>query len=100
MPMTLVVARNVPERVRGFLASMSVEVAPTVYTAPDMTKGVRERMIAALIELFEPAPDRSILITWPEKGAPGGQAFRVIGAELTKLVEYEGVWLARRAAGS
>lgn len=89
-------ARNVPERIRGFLASVSLEVAPTVYTAPGMTAGVRERMIAGLIDLFEAAPDRTILITWPDKSAPGGQAFRTIGAESTRLVEYDEVWLARR----
>lgn len=96
MPMTLIVARNVPDRIRGFLASVALEVAPTVYTAPNMTKGVRERLIHGLIELFEPAPDRTILITWPDSTAPGGQAFRSIGAESTRLVEYDEVWLARR----
>ena len=96
MAMTLIVTRNEPDRIRGFLASLALEVAPGVYTAPEMTKGVRERMIASLIELHVPATDRMILVSWPERGAPGGQAFHVIGAPAVRLVEHDGMWLARR----
>ena len=44
MTMTLVVTRNVPERFRGFLASVMCEVTLGVYTAPKMTPGVRDRV--------------------------------------------------------
>ena len=44
MSMTVVVTRNVAPRFRGFLASVMLEIAPGVYTAPEMSKGVRERV--------------------------------------------------------
>lgn len=34
MPMTVVVTRDVPDRFRGFLVSVMLEIAPGVYTAP------------------------------------------------------------------
>src|SRR5271166_2557028 len=53
MTMTVVVTRNVAPRFRGFLASVMLEIAPGVYTAPRMTKAVRERVWAALGEWFD-----------------------------------------------
>ena len=48
MPMTVVVTNNVPNRFRGFLASCMCEIAPGGYTAPRLTKAVRERVWAVL----------------------------------------------------
>ena len=50
MPLTLIVTRDVPGRYRGFLASVMPEVAPGVYVAPDLSKGVRERVWAVLAD--------------------------------------------------
>ena len=36
MPMVLVVTRNVEDRYRGFLTSVMLEVAPSVYVRPKM----------------------------------------------------------------
>ncbi|MEL6317336.1 MAG: type I-E CRISPR-associated endoribonuclease Cas2e, partial [Pseudomonadota bacterium] len=33
MPMTVIVTRDVAPRIRGFLASLALEIAPGVYTA-------------------------------------------------------------------
>jgi CRISPR-associated endoribonuclease Cas2 subtype I-E len=41
MPMTVIVTRDEPARTRGFLASIIPEPAPGLYTAADLTKGVR-----------------------------------------------------------
>ena len=41
--MTVVVTVNVEARYRGFLASVMLEIAPGVYTSPNMTRGIRER---------------------------------------------------------
>ena len=41
--MTVVVTVNVEARYRGFLASAMLEIAPGVYTSPQMTSGIRER---------------------------------------------------------
>ena len=44
MAMTVVVTRDVEGRYRGFLGSCMLELAPGVYTAPRMTRGIRERV--------------------------------------------------------
>ncbi|MEI2616046.1 MAG: type I-E CRISPR-associated endoribonuclease Cas2e [Thermomicrobiales bacterium] len=51
--------RNVPDRFRGFLASVMCEVTPGVYTSPGMTRAVRERVWAVMEEWFDAgdAPD-------------------------------------------
>lgn len=46
MPMTMVVTRDVEARYRGFLTSTMLEIAPGVYVAPRLSKGVRERVWA------------------------------------------------------
>jgi len=52
VPMTVVVTRNVSGRTRGFLASCMLEVAPSVYCAPRMSKGVRDRVKSVLDDWF------------------------------------------------
>ncbi|MBI5497644.1 MAG: type I-E CRISPR-associated endoribonuclease Cas2 [Deltaproteobacteria bacterium] len=97
MSMTVVVTRNVPERFRGFLASCMLEVAPGVYTAPHMTKGVRERAWAVCEEWFaEVGPDGCLVMTYVDANQPSGQAVRTLGVAPRQLVELDGAWLARR----
>ena len=43
--MTVVVTVNVEGRYRGFLASVMLEIAPGVYTSPEMTSGIRDRIL-------------------------------------------------------
>ena len=43
MALVIVVTRDVADRFHGFLASVRLEVAPNVFAAPRMNKGVRER---------------------------------------------------------
>ena len=64
MPMTVVVTRDVPERFRGFLASCMLEIAPGVYTAPDMTRAVRERVWVVLDDWHSTARTGGIVMTW------------------------------------
>ena len=47
--MTVIVTVNVEGRYRGFLASTMLEIAPGVYTSPDMTAGIRERIWEVLL---------------------------------------------------
>ena len=96
MAMTIVVTRNSPERFRGFLASCMCEVAPGVYTAPRMTQSVRDRVWGVLTDWFRPEAEHAVLMTWPEPGLPGGQAFRFLGAPRQDLCDYHGVFLAKR----
>ena len=42
--MTVIVTVNVEGRYRGFLASVMLEIAPGVYTSPEMTSGIRDRI--------------------------------------------------------
>ena len=51
MPMCVIVTRDVPARFRGFLASCMLEIAPGVYTQPDMSASVRERAWTVLRRL-------------------------------------------------
>lgn len=97
MPFTVVVTRNVPDRTRGFLASAMLEIAPGVYVSPNMTRGVRERVWNVMLEWCGLLPpDGGVLMTYPQKTAPGGQAVLFVGFPKADLVDVDGFWLARR----
>lgn len=101
MSMTVVVTRNVPDRYRGFLASCMLEVAPGVYTSPDMTDGVRERVWTVCCEWAAVLPDDGgVVMTWREPSQPSGQALRVLGWPQKEIVELDGVWLDKASLGS
>ena len=72
MAMTLVVTRNVLDRVRGFLASCMCEIAPGVFAAPRMTSGVRERIWQVMCDWFEDGEGSGIVMTWPDSKQAGG----------------------------
>ena len=93
---TIVVTRNSPGRVRGFLASCMCEIAPGVYTAPRMTVAVRERIWNLLTDWYTPDPEHSILMTWPQSSLPGGQEVRVLGIPQQDVWRHDGVYVARR----
>lgn len=96
MPMTLAITRSVPDRFRGFLASCMLELAPGIYTAPRMTKGVRERIWRVLLDWAgELEGEAFVLLTWPDAQAPGGQAINTLGARPRNLHDHEGLYLAR-----
>ena len=95
MAMTLVVTRNVKDRIRGFLASCMCEVGPGVYVGPRLTPAVRERIWGVLPDWFEDWSESSIVMIWPDHSAPGGQAIKTLGSGCRKLHEHDGVFLAR-----
>jgi CRISPR-associated protein Cas2 len=96
--MVVVVTRNVPDRYRGFLASCMLEIAPGVYTGPGMSTGVRERVWGVLEEWWASLSDEaSIVMTWQQDSAPGGQGLRQLGLPAHEFIEHEGVVLIRRA---
>lgn len=99
MAMTVVVTRNVRERFRGYLASCMCEIAPGVYTAPRMTRAVRERVWGVLESWFAHGEDASIVMTWPDSKLPGGQEVHVLGEPSAEVVEHDGIYLARRELG-
>ena len=98
MTMTVVTTRNPSGRVTGFLSSCMNEIAPGVFTAPNMTVAVRERVWRVLESWRDSGTaDMAVLMTWSDVSAAGGQAIRVIGFPRVRLVEYEQFVLTWRA---
>lgn|SRR5690606_33283885 len=98
MSMTVVVTRNVSARVRGFLASAMLELAPGVYSAPRISPAVRKRVWNILKDWFPNEQDASIVMIWHERDVPGGQAVLTLGTPAVEIVEVDGLLLARRDA--
>lgn len=96
MPMCVVVTRDVPARFRGFLASCMLEIAPGVYTQPDMSAGVRERVWTVLADWWEALRQGSIVMTWAAPANQERQGVRVLGDPPKDLVEYDGLYIVRR----
>ncbi len=95
--MTVIVTRDVAGRFRGFLASCMLEIGPGVYTAPRMTRGIRERVWGVLEDWFSETGGGSIIMTWSDSSLPGGQDVRILGGPPFELVEHDGVFLARKS---
>ena len=96
MPMTVVVTVEVAPRFRGFLASCMLEIAPGVYTAPRMTKAVRERAWTVLNGWFAERPKGGIVMTWRDQALTGGQGVATLGIPPKELHDVDGIFLARR----
>jgi CRISPR-associated protein Cas2 len=96
MPMTVIVTRDVAPRFRGFLASVMLEIAPGVYTSPRLSAGVRDRVWQVMEDWFGALAGGSIVMTWRDAQAPGGQAVRVLGLPPRRLLEVDGALLVVR----
>lgn len=95
--MTVIVTRNVSDRIRGLLASSMLELAPGVYTAPRHSPAVRERIWNVLQDWFLLEDNASIIMVWSEHNMPGGQAVKMLGVPPVELVEVDGLVLTKRA---
>ena len=93
--MTVVVTINVAARFRGFLASAMLEIAPGVYTSPDMTKGIRRRVWEVLSRWHDELQQGSIVMTWREPSAIGGQRIRLLGEAPKELFDADGIYLVK-----
>lgn len=98
--MTVVVTRNVSDRVRGFLASSMLELAPGVYSGARMSPAVRQRIWQVLADWFPFEKDASVVMVWEDSQRPGGHAVRVLGVPPVDLVDVDGLILARRRGES
>ena len=96
MPMTVVVTRDVEPRYRGFLASAMLEVAPGVYVAPDLSKGVRERIWSVLAGWFYALGRGAIAMIWRDANSPGGLGLRHLGDPPKEIRDADGVLLVKR----
>ena len=93
MPMTVIVTRNVEVRYRGFLASCMLEIAPGVYTGPRASASVRERAWRVLSEWHGALRRGSIIMTWRDPSAAGGQGVKMLGEAPRRLLETDGLLL-------
>lgn len=96
MSMTVIVTRNVSDRVRGFLASSMLELAPGVYSAPRITPAVRERIWRVLTDWFLNEKEASIVMLWADTTMPGGQAAATLGLPPVQILEIDGMLATRR----
>ena len=97
--MTAVVTRNAPPRFRGFLASCMLEVAPGVYTCPEMSRAVRDRVWNVCCEWAGGLPDDGgVLMTWADPQMAGGQGLLSLGWPKKEFVEVDGLWLDRSSS--
>jgi CRISPR-associated protein Cas2 len=92
MAMTVVVTRDVPGRTRGFLTSVMPEPAPGVYTAADLSKGVRERIWAVLSDWHNATGTTgSVIMLWRDAGEAGGLGVLTLGTPPRRLADLDGV---------
>lgn len=99
MSMTMVVTRNVSDRMRGFLASSMLELSAGTYTAPRISPAVRDRIWSVLRDWFTAERDASVIMLWYDPSVPGQQAIRTLGLPPVEVVEVDGMLLARRELG-
>ena len=93
--MTVIVTVNVEGRYRGFLASAMLEIASGVYTSPNMTSGIRERIWEVLSEWYYQLGQGSIVMTWRDPGAVSEQEIRTLGESPKEIVDADGVYLVK-----
>jgi CRISPR-associated protein Cas2 len=96
MPLVMIVTRDVTDRYRGFLGSLMLEVAPTVYLSPRMNPGVRARTWAVLCGWYQAEPQGSVVMVWRDPDATGGIGIASLGSPPRELIEVDGLWLVRR----
>ena len=96
MPMCVIVTRDVPSRFRGFLASCMLEIAPGVYTQPDMSASVRERVWTVLSDWWAYYGQGSVVMTWAAPSTPVRQGVLMLGDPAKALIEYDGLYVVRR----
>jgi CRISPR-associated protein Cas2 len=90
MSMTVVVTRNVANRIRGFLSSTMLELAPGVYSAPRINPSVRNRIWGVIQEWFALETEASVIMIWADSQSPSGVNIRVLGLPPVKLVDIDG----------
>jgi CRISPR-associated protein Cas2 len=74
-----------------------LEIAPGVYTAPNLNAAVRDRVWTVLSDWFGEIGGGSIVMTWRDPKAPGRQAIATLGLPPRALVDHEGLVLVKRA---
>ncbi len=97
MPMTVIVTRDVPDRFRGFLASVMPEIGPGVFVAPELSRGVRERLWLVMSNWWDEMPGGSMVLAWKDDSAPGRLGLLTLGLPPRSLADLDGILLVHRA---
>lgn len=96
MALVTVVTRDVADRFHGFLASVMLEVAPSVFASPRMSPSVRQRVWRVLTDWHAAEPRGSLVMIWRDPNETGGMGLAHLGTPSRELVELDGMWLTRR----
>jgi CRISPR-associated protein Cas2 len=72
-----------------------LEIAPGVYTAPQMTRAVRQRVWEVCREWHAELREGAIVMTWHDEACPGSQGVLILGDPPKELCDHEGVLLAK-----
>ena len=96
MPMTMVVTRDVESRYRGFLTSVMLEIAPGVYIAPELSKGVRTRVWNVICGWYSALGRGAIVMVWRDKAKPGDLAIETLGEPPKQIVDAGNILLVKR----
>ena len=70
--MVMIVTSDVADRFHGFLASVMLEIAPNVFVAPRMNKGVRERTWDVVADWHAQVPRGSLVMVCRDLNQVGG----------------------------
>ncbi len=97
--MTVIVATNVKRRFSGFLGSVMLEVAPTVYVSPKMSPSVRSRVWETLDDWHTTEPQGSIVMIWRAPTASVGMEIAYLGTPKRELVDIDGLLVVSRRLG-
>ena len=93
--MTIIITVNVEARYRGFLASAMLEIAPGLYTSPNMTSGIRERIWDVLRRWYYELGQGAIVMTWRDPSGVSDQQVRTLGEAPKDIVDADGVYLVK-----
>lgn len=94
MSMTVAVTRNLPARFHGFFVSCMLELAPGVYVAPHLIRGVRDRIWDVMLQWSSAIPeDGGVVLVWKEHDSPSGLGIRMLGWPKKEFLELDGLWL-------
>lgn len=96
MSMIVVVTRNVSPRMRGFLASTMLELAPGVYVGANISAGVRERIWETVSQWFPHEHEASVVMVYPDAAAPGHLAARFLGVPPLAIELIDGLVVTRK----
>ena len=95
MSMVVIVVRKVVPRIRGYLSSIMLEVAPGVFVAPQMSHQVRRR-VWMLMEDWQGALRGALVMTWQDRSHPSGQQVAMLGEPRRTIIDHEGLLLVKR----